>query len=124
MPRTFVWNELATTDPERARRFYADVLGWSFESFTLPSGAYWVARAGDAMVGGIGGLETGPPGMTASAWTCWVGTEDVDAVVEKARGSGGEVVEPPSDVPNVGRVALLRDPTGAIFGVIASSPRP
>lgn len=116
---TFVWNELATSDPDRARRFYTDVLGWTFDPFTLPSGDYWVARSGEAMAGGIGGLETGPPGTTASSWTSWLGVEDVDAVVAQAVAAGGSVVEPAAEVPGVGRVAILRDPTGAVFGVLA-----
>lgn len=123
MPPTFVWNELATSDPERARRFYGDVLGWTFEPFTLPSGDYWVASAGDALAGGIGGLQTGPPGTTTSTWTSWIGVDDVDAVVTRAVASGGLVIEPPTDVPEVGRVAILRDPTGALFGVLAPRPQ-
>ena len=124
MPPTFTWNELATTDPGRARRFYTDVLGWTFEPFTLPGGEYWVARAGDAMVGGLGGLDTGPPGLTASTWVSWVGVDDVDEIVSRAVAAGGTIVEAPSDVPHVGRVAVLRDPTGALFGLMAPRPEP
>jgi len=115
---TFSWNELASSDPGRARAFYAEVLGWEFEEFELPGGAYWVARAGEQMVGGIGGLETGPAGTTSSVWVSWIEVDDVDARVERARGAGGEVVEEPHDVPSVGRTAVLRDPTGALIGLL------
>jgi catechol 2,3-dioxygenase-like lactoylglutathione lyase family enzyme len=43
---TFVWNELASSDPADAQAFYGAVLGWEFEAFDLPGGAYWVTRSG------------------------------------------------------------------------------
>lgn len=120
MTPTFTWNELARSDPGRARRFYADVFGWTFEPFRLPGGDYWVARAGDTTVGGLGGLDTGPPGLTTSAWVSWIEVDDVDEVLSRASAAGGAIVEAPSDVPQVGRVAILRDPTGALVGLLAS----
>lgn len=56
MHGTFVWNELASTDVQQAMAFYAETLDWTFEEFHLPSGRYWVARSGDRLVGGLGGL--------------------------------------------------------------------
>lgn len=115
---TFSWNELASSDAPRAREFYAEVLGWEFEEFDLPGGAYWVAKAGDQLVGGIGGLETGPAGTTTSTWVSWVEVDDVDGRVERARGAGASIVEEAHDVPGVGRTAVLRDPTGALIGLL------
>lgn len=115
---TFSWNELASTDAAKAKDFYASVLGWEFDAFELPNGAYWIARMGEQVVGGIGGLETGPEGTTASAWVSWIEVDDVDARVERARFAGGEVIEEPHDVPAVGRTAVLRDPTGALIGLL------
>ena len=115
---TMVWNELASTDPERVLRFYGELFGWTFEPFELPGGRYWVARHGDRMVGGIGGLDTGPAGTMASSWTCWVGVDDVDASVVAAVAAGGQVIDAACDVPKVGRVATIRDPAGAIIGLL------
>ena len=49
----FYWNELMTRDPDRAKAFYADTLGWTFDPMTAGGGpTYWIAKAGDEMVGG------------------------------------------------------------------------
>jgi predicted enzyme related to lactoylglutathione lyase len=117
MHGTFAWNELASTDIEKARAFYAETLGWAFQEFPLPSGSYWVAMAGDKVVAGLGGMETASlPGETSSHWFSFIEVDDVDARVEKAVALGATVLDPPTDVPNVGRVAVLRDPTGAAIG--------
>jgi predicted enzyme related to lactoylglutathione lyase len=50
---SFCWNELVTHDPERAKKFYAQTLGWSFEPWPLPEGTYWIAKMGERRVGGI-----------------------------------------------------------------------
>ena len=117
MHGTFVWNELSTTDVEKAKAFYAETLGWTFEEFPLPDGPYWVAKSGETLVGGIGGLETSAvPAATSSGWFSFLEVDDVDARVEKAVAWGASLLQPPHDVPNVGRVAVLRDPTGAVIG--------
>jgi uncharacterized protein len=114
---SFVWNELATRDAEKARTFYADTLGWTYQEFPLPDGPYWVAQSGEKLVGGIGELETGAvPGMTESCWFGFIEVDDVDARVAAARKRGATILREPMDVPNVGRVAVLRDPTGAAIG--------
>jgi predicted enzyme related to lactoylglutathione lyase len=117
MHGAFAWNELATGDPEAAMRFYGETLGWSFERFDLPDGVYWVAKSGDAMVGGIGGLDTAAePGGKAAVWTAFVRVDEIDARFAKALTLGATGVQSPHDVPNVGRVAVLRDPAGALIG--------
>jgi predicted enzyme related to lactoylglutathione lyase len=117
MHGTFAWNELATADPETAMRFYGETLGWTFERFELADGAYWVAKAGGVMVGGIGGLDTAAePGGTKSAWTSFIRVDDIDARFARALRLGASAVQKPHDVANVGRVAVLRDPAGALIG--------
>lgn len=122
MHGAFVWNELATTDPAAAMAFYAATLGWTFEEFPLPDGPYWVARSGGRVVGGLGGMETGAvPGATPY-WFSFVEVDDVDARLAKAVAAGATVLRPPEDVPGVGRVAVLRDPTGAAIGWMTAPP--
>ncbi|WP_206079549.1 VOC family protein [Polyangium spumosum] len=117
MHGTFVWNELTTTDVEAAKAFYAETLGWTFEEFPIPEGRYWVAKSGDRMVAGLGGMEVGAiPDAKDSYWFSFVGVDDVDACVAKAVARGATIVRQPVDMPNVGRVAIVRDPTGAAMG--------
>ena len=49
----FYWNELMTRDAEKAKKFYGDTVGWTFEAMPMPDGTYWVAKMGDAYVGGL-----------------------------------------------------------------------
>jgi uncharacterized protein len=117
---TINWNELITSDPGAAR-FYADVVGLSTETMDMGEGGpYTVFKAGEAMVGG-----TTPPQMPGvpSHWHVYFGTDDADATAAKATELGGSVVVPPFDTP-VGRIAVLRDPQGAVFSVIKSTPPP
>ena len=63
---SFCWNELLTHDPARARKFYADTIGWTFDPMPMQDGGtYWVAKAGDKMVGGH--LRDEGPGLRRSS---------------------------------------------------------
>lgn len=115
----FIWNELATTSIEQAKSFYAATLGWTFEPYALPDGEYWLAKSEGQVVGGIGGMDTASlPGATTSHWFSFIEVEDVDACLARALATGGGVISPATDVPTVGRVAVMRDPTGAAIGVL------
>lgn len=121
---TFIWNELVTTDPDRAKTFYRDILGWSYEDVDVenprqppPGGgqAYTICRAGDAMAGGMMKME-GPEWEGVPAhWISYVRVDDVDAAVAKVGPGGGRVKRPPFEVPTVGRIAVVADPSGAVL---------
>lgn len=72
------------------------------------------------MVGGLGGLEIGSTPGTTSYWFSFIEVEDLDIRIAKAVELGATVIRPAEDVPNVGRVAVLRDPTGAAIGWMTS----
>ncbi len=118
---TFAWNELATSDVATAKAFYAATLGWTFQEFALPHGPYWVAMSGEQLVGGLGGMDTAAvPGTTTSTWFAFLEVDEIDTRLTKAVAHGATIVAPAEDVPNVGRCAVLRDPTGAIIGWMTS----
>jgi uncharacterized protein len=122
-PGSFVWYELFTPDADAAQRFYADVVGWTVHPSQVPGMDYRVVESpeGDA----VGGLMQPPPGIEGpTTWRGYVEVADVDAAVADITGAGGAVHLPPMDVPNVGRLAMLADPQGATFYVIASSGPP
>jgi predicted enzyme related to lactoylglutathione lyase len=119
IPRTgFIWHELMTTDTEGAERFYREVTG-----LTTTPGPYQMLMAGGQPVGGlVGPTPEGPvwpSGGPEPHWIAYIGVEDVDAAIQKAAELGGQVFLPPVDIPDFGRVAGLRDPQGAAFGVFA-----
>jgi uncharacterized protein len=115
---TFYWNELMTRSVERAKKFYADTVGWSFDAMPMPAGAgtYWVAKMGDQPVAGILDISTPEFGPVPESWMAYLAVDDVDARVQKAVKAGAKLMKPIFDVPGVGRIAILMEPGGAGVG--------
>jgi uncharacterized protein len=115
----FSWNELVTTDPAGATTFYKQLFGWTTQDFPMPGFTYTVVSAGGAQ-SGQGGIMPTPPtakGMPP-AWISYVTVDDVDATAKQAEKLGGKIMVPPSDIPEVGRFAVLLDPQGASIAII------
>ena len=114
----FYWNELNTWNAEEATGFYARTLGWTFERVPMESGGeYTVCRSQGEMVGGVFALRKGMGLDDApSHWLAYIAVDDVDARVREVEAGGGAVRRPPFDVPTVGRIAIVQDPTGAVVG--------
>jgi predicted enzyme related to lactoylglutathione lyase len=110
---TFCWNELMTRDVERAKRFYRDTIGWSFEPMPMEWGTYWIAKAGDRMAGGIFELNGPEFDGVPESWMSYLAVDDVDKRVAKAVKAGAKLMKPIFAVPGVGRIAILREPGGA-----------
>lgn len=114
---SFHWNELRTRDAERARRFYAETIGWSFEAMATPDGhTYWVAMQDSKPVAGLFPLTSPQFDEVAESWMSFLAVDDVDRRVAKAVAAGARLVMPVFDVPGVGRIAMLREPGGAGIG--------
>ena len=113
----FHWNELRTRDAERAKRFYASTIDWSFEASATPDGdTYWVALQDGKPVAGLFPLSSPRFDGVPESWMSFLAVDDVDARVAKALQAGAELVMPIFDVPEVGRIAMLREPGGAGIG--------
>jgi predicted enzyme related to lactoylglutathione lyase len=115
----FVWDELGTNDLEASKRFYGDVFGWKARDMGEEYRGYNIFSIGET---DLGGLMTLPDSSMPPLWVPYVGVEDADGTVAKAKELGASVILDPMDVPNVGRLAVLRDPQGAIFAIIKPSP--
>ena len=113
---TFCWMELNTGDVEKAKAFFGETIGWTFKNQPMSSGDYWLAFVGDKPIAGIVALETFSPPGTPPHWFSYLAVEDVDARVVAAAKAGATIMRPPFDVPDVGRIAILQDPTGAVMG--------
>jgi hypothetical protein len=108
------WVDLATTDAEAARGFYSKLFGWNLEVSEDPQyGGYATAKLSDQSVAGIGPKQEGDQSPTA--WSLYIGTEDVDELAKRVQAAGGSVVAPPYDVGDQGRMAVLTDPSGAFI---------
>ena len=110
----FVWHDLMTTDPEAAVAFYTKVAGWGTQAWDGPMPyTMWTANGTP-----IGGVMTLPPGAGAPPHRRgYISTPDVDATAAATVSQGGAVVAPPTDIPSVGRYAVMKDPQGATFAV-------
>jgi len=114
----FYWNELFTRDVEKAKRFYGETVGWSFSAMPTSNGTYWIAMVGDKPAGGIMQMKGDQFEGVAPHWFAYVAVDDVDGRVTKVEGAGGEVVRPVFEVPGVGRIAIVKDASGASVGWI------
>ncbi len=113
----FHWNELMTRDVERAKEFYADTLGWSYDTMPMPDCcAYTIAMVDDEPVAGIFDINDPEYKDVPEAWMAYIAVDDVDARVRKATRAGAKVMKPAFDVPDVGRIVILTEPGGAAIG--------
>ncbi len=115
----FHWNELITADVEKAKAFYAAILGWTYEPSPESDGPSSVIAFSDDEP--VGGIMTMPPNVQTdlqSFWLTYVEVDDVDAALAAVEANGGRVLRPAMDIPNEGRIGMIQDPTGAIIGVV------
>ena len=113
----FSWSELMTTDPKAATAFYAKLFGWNIQTMDMGTGPYHVVKAGETSVGGVMGMPPNAPGMPPM-WGCYVTVKNVDETAAQCSTLGGTVLMPPTDIPTIGRFAVLKDPQGAVINVM------
>ena len=118
---SFCWTEIASSDAEKCKEFYLNVFGWKFKDSDATDGfAYHEFKTGNSEYP-AGGLyqpsaEMFPDGnVPPPHFMTYVAVDDVDTNAKQARELGGTVLREPSDIPNVGRFAIIQDPSGAVF---------
>jgi predicted enzyme related to lactoylglutathione lyase len=112
----FDWYDLMTTDTAAAKAFYTKTIGWKTTKWEKSDYEMW--SAGEEAIGGMMALpEEARKAGAPSHWLAYTETDDVDATAKKAEQLGGRVMHPPTDIPTVGRFAVLADPQGAAFAV-------
>jgi len=119
MPKhgTFCWNELISTDLQKAKKFYADLIGWDVKDSGMPGMEYLIAHAGDKQACGMMNMPAEAKGVP-SHWMSYITVDDVDGLTEKAKGLGAEVIHGPQDIPTIGRFVIIKDPTGAVVSLL------
>jgi predicted enzyme related to lactoylglutathione lyase len=113
-PGAPTWNELATNDTKAAADFYTGLFGWTTEEMEMATGdgTYTIFKNGDRGAGGM--LKITPEmGPMPPNWVGYFAVADCDASLEKAKSLGANVYVPPTDIPGVGRFAVIGDPQGA-----------
>ena len=113
---TLCWNELMTNDTERAKDFYTKLFGWKTKG---DSGAtpYTEWINGEEHIGGMMQIQPDMGPMPPN-WGLYFAVDDCDSKVAQAQSLGARTYVPPTDIPNVGRFAVLADPQGAVFNII------
>ncbi len=114
----FVWHELITKDADTAKAFYTEVVGWKVEGMDMGDFVYPMLKVGEAPVGGIAPppAEGIPP-----HWVSYLSVADVDAAAKEVVANGGVALMDAIDIPTVGRMQPVKDPSGAAFFLFRSA---
>jgi hypothetical protein len=108
------WNEVLSDDPDGTAKFFGDVFGWTLNKQDMGDlGAYTMFMDGTEQRGGC----TKAPDGASPSWLTYWNVADVDKSFEKAKSLGAQVMMGPMDIPNVGRSAVVVDPTGAVLSL-------
>lgn len=116
-PGTMCWNELATADPQAAAAFYTGLFGWHADTRQMGDMPYTIFSRHETMLAGAYPLTGELAGMPPH-WMIYFAVEDCDGTVARAKELGATEHVPPTDIPEVGRFAMLEDPTQAVFCVL------
>ncbi len=116
---TFGWIDLSTNDIEGSKRFYTELFGWKADDTHTPDGdyIYTMLRMNGKSVAGLGPLPQDAGEGHPPYWSSYLIVDDLEHGVEQAQAAGATVTVPPMEVMEEGRMAILRDPTEAFFGM-------
>ncbi|ATL70705.1 VOC family protein [Nocardia terpenica] len=108
------WVDCQVDDPVKASEFYAALFDWTIEGGEEEAGGYLMGMKGGNAVAGIGPK---PQAGMPSVWTTYLAADDADAIAGKVAEAEGQVLTPPFDVLDAGRMFIGVDTVGAVFGV-------
>ncbi len=125
MPKNgeFCWTEIATDNLDASQNFYTEVFGWNYQQSEATGAEMQYLEFGTDAEKPVGGMFEMKPEwfggkIPAPHINIYVAVDDADETAGKAFELGGTIVSPPADVPNVGRMCQIIDPTGAKLFVI------
>jgi predicted enzyme related to lactoylglutathione lyase len=116
---TFCWSELATSDSAGAKKFYTGLFGWGTQDDEVgPGMIYTMALMGDKFVGAMFQMNEEMKKMNIPPhWLQYVSVDNVADSTAKAKSLGGQVLREPMDVMDIGKMAVLQDPSGGAFAL-------
>ena len=121
MANSFMHVELQTKDVDKAKKFYQGIFDWRFEDMPMGNGmSYTGIHVGEGTGGGMWTNPAAPNGP--SHWLAYVNVDSIDATIQKVRSLGGTVVQPKTEVADMGWYSVITDPTGATLGLWQSKP--
>ena len=109
-PGSLAWNELYSGDIDKARDFYAKLLGWEWQK--MEGMDYWLCKVNGRMNGGA--MQLTPEfGDMLPNWTAYISVADIEASTAKVKELGGQVMVELNEAGDVGRFSVITDPQGA-----------
>jgi predicted enzyme related to lactoylglutathione lyase len=115
-PGSICWTELWTANTGAAGTFYASLFDWRRETTDIGSSPYTVFRSGESRVAGMTALANGAEQLPH--WLTYFAVDNCDDTARRSKELGGQIAIPPTDIPTVGRFAVVSDREGATFGVL------
>jgi uncharacterized protein len=116
LPGTFCWLDLGTSDAGRAKDFYTKLFGWKTQDVPMGDNSFYTMLSLQGQAAAA--MYELSPGMKAQGirphWLLYIAVESADAIAAKVTQCGGTILSGPSDVMDVGRMALVQDPQGAV----------
>lgn len=113
MANPFVHLELNTPDAAKAKDFYGQLFGWQFQDMDMgPAGTYSTFKPDNAPGGGITSMPGGKHG-----WLAYVGVDNIHASTDKARALGATTLMDCDEIPNIGWITIINDPTGCTIAL-------
>ena len=110
----FIWQELVTSDQETSGTFFSKLFGWKLKQVDAGEfGTYTLFQKNGEDVAGMMNSTMDTPGE-GSYWHSYIAVDDINDCAKQTEMLGGKVLVPPHDVPDVGRVCAVSDPTGAV----------
>lgn len=110
-----IWIDLFTSDPDRSRGFYCELMGWSVDEPHPDFGGYFNFSRGGRLV--AGGMRNDGKAGVPDGWNVYLSVDDAGATVATATAHGGGVIVPATPLADLGSMAVITDPGGAAVGM-------
>ncbi len=118
MSNPFVHLELCTSDTAKAKAFYSGLFGWEFTDNDMGGGMiYSTFKPSSGPGGGLYSMPNMP-----TFWLAYVGVEEINAATDKAKSLGATIHKGPMEIPGIGWMTILADPTGATIALFQPKP--
>ena len=120
----FHWNELMTRDVKKSKDFYKKTLSWTYDDMPMGDmyGTYTIVKSGDQMVAGMFKMDGPMFEGTPEGWFAYIAVDDLGKRLKKLKDAGGKVIREPWDVPGIGKIAIVSDPSGVVQGWMVPAP--
>lgn len=116
MRGAFVWYDLFTKDVNAAKAYYTETIGWGTQEWDGPMD-YTMFTVGERPLAGLMAMPEGMPAGVPPHWIGYVAVDDLDASLGQVKELGGQVRTEATEIPGIGRFAMIADPQGAALAL-------